>query len=204
MGRRPELAVGRRGTRGRRAADRGDRGGGARRGRPALERAPDRGLLRQPGGHRPPVPERPPARVRDHVDRAPGRRGRRGRPRRPFPPRGRRGAPLGVRPGRHLVPRGLRRPVRDGGARRPPPPQPADRAALARDHAQRRQPRPDRVRAPLGPRGRPGVRARRDGGRRVRGRRRARADRGDVEEAPGPGRRQAELPEGVRPWLRTP
>ena len=38
-------------------------------------------LVRQPGGDRPPVPDRPPARVRDHVDRAPGRGRRRRRAR---------------------------------------------------------------------------------------------------------------------------
>ena len=38
----------------------------------------------------------------------------------------------------------------DRRARRAPAPQPADHPALARDHAQRREPRPDRVRAPLG------------------------------------------------------
>ena len=48
-------------------------------------------------------------------------------------------------PERRLVPRRRRVPVRDGRARRAPPPQPADRPALARDHAQRRQPRPDRA-----------------------------------------------------------
>ena len=36
----------------------------------------------------------------------------------------------------------------DRRARRADPPQPADHPALGRDHAQRREPRPDRVRAP--------------------------------------------------------
>ena len=41
----------------------------------------DRRVLRQPGGHRPGLPQRPPARVRDHVDRAARRGGRRRHPR---------------------------------------------------------------------------------------------------------------------------
>ncbi len=61
-------------------------------------------------------------------------------------------------------------PLRDRRARRARPPQPADRPALARDHAERRQPRADRVLAPRGQRRRPDLRARRDGGRRLGGR----------------------------------
>ena len=74
----------------------------------------------------------------------------------------------------------------DRRARRADPPQPADHPALGRDHAQRREPRPDRVRAPLRARGRPGLRDRGDGDRRLRGGRRARPDRRD-----GPAQRRA-------------
>ena len=42
-----------------------------------------RPLVRQPGRDRAPLPDRPPARVRDHVDRAARRRGRRRGPRQP-------------------------------------------------------------------------------------------------------------------------
>src|SRR6185503_2412112 len=71
------------------------------------------------------------------------------------------------------------------------PPQPADRAALARDHAERRESRADRVLAPLREGRRPDLRARGDGGRRLRGRRRARPDRGDGPKEARPRRRQA-------------
>ena len=47
--------------------------------RRARRRGHDRALVRQPRGDRPALPDRSPARVRDHVDRAPRRRGRRGR-----------------------------------------------------------------------------------------------------------------------------
>ena len=53
----------------------------ARRGRPALGRGGRRPRLRLAGGDRPALPHRPPARVRDHLDRAARRRGRRRRAR---------------------------------------------------------------------------------------------------------------------------
>ena len=65
----------------------------------------------------------------------------------------------------------------DGHARRPDPAQPAHRAALARDHAQRREPGADRVRAPPEQRRRADLRAAGNGGRGLGGRRRARPDR---------------------------
>ena len=49
----------------------------------ARPRAADRLVVRQPGGDRPAVPHRSPARLRDHLDRAPGRRRRRRRARYP-------------------------------------------------------------------------------------------------------------------------
>ena len=50
-----------------------------------------------------------------------------------------------------------------GARRRARAAEPADHPALGRDHAERLEPRADRVRAPLRARGRPGVRDRRDG-----------------------------------------
>ena len=49
-------------------------------------------LVRQPGRDRPPLPDRPSARVRDHLDRAADRRGRRRRARDALAGRGRGGA----------------------------------------------------------------------------------------------------------------
>ena len=54
------------------------------------------------------------------------------------------------RPRRRLVPDRRGDPVRDRRARRDAPAQPADRPALARDHAERREPHAHRVRAPAG------------------------------------------------------
>src|SRR5438034_258875 len=71
------------------------------------------------------------------------------------------------------------------------------RAALARDHAQRREPRPDRVLAPARRVERPDLRARGDGGRRLGGRGRPRPDRRHRAEAARPRRRQAQLPARV-------
>src|SRR5207302_10226572 len=96
-----------------------------------------------------------------------------------------------------LVPRGRRVSVRDRRAGRAAAPQPADRAALARDHAQRRQPRADRFLAPAWRVERPDLCARGDGGRRLRGRGRARPDRGNRAEAARSRRRQAQLPARV-------
>src|SRR6185437_15690631 len=62
-------------------------------------------------------------------------------------------------------------------ARRAAAAQSADRAAQPRDHAQRREPRADRVLAARAQRRRPDLRARGDGGRRVGGVRGARARR---------------------------
>ena len=77
---------------------------------------------------------------------------------------------------------------RDGRA---PAAQPADRAALARDHAQRGEPRAHRVLAPARRDGRAGLRARGDGGRRRRGVRRPRPDRRDRAPRPRARRRRA-------------
>ena len=60
--------------------------------RPALGCARDHGGVRQPAGDRRALPHRPPARVRDHLDRAPRRRRGRGRPRQPRARRGVRAA----------------------------------------------------------------------------------------------------------------
>src|ERR687885_66473 len=60
-------------------------------------------------------------------------------------------------------------PLRDRRARRPPAPQPADRPALARDHAERREPGPDRLRAPPGERRRADLRPGRHGRGRLGG-----------------------------------
>src|SRR5262249_13886331 len=57
------------------------------------------------------------------------------------------------------------------------PPQPAHHPAERRDHAERREPRPDRVLTAARSRGRPGLRDRGDGDRRLRGRRRPRPHR---------------------------
>src|SRR5207247_828063 len=81
--------------------------------------------------------------------------------------------------GDHVVPPRGRLPLLDRRARGAAAPESADRAALSRDHAQRREPRADRIRAPAGRPRRSDLRARRDGGRRVRGRRRPGADRRD-------------------------
>src|SRR5437867_3995752 len=69
------------------------------------------------------------------------------------------------------------------------PPRPADRPAFARDHAQRREPRPDRVLALPRKRRRADLRARRDGGRGLRGRRRPGPDRGNGPAQARPRRR---------------
>ena len=114
--------------------------------RRALRQRRDRTLVRQPGGDRPALPHRPPARVRDHLDRPARRRRRRRRARHEGRGGGR--AP-NARPRHDLVPRRRRRPLRDRHDGRDPAAQPADRAALARDHAQRVQPRPRRLLAPL-------------------------------------------------------
>ena len=174
-----------------RRGDRRDRDGG---GRPPLRRAGGHQGVRQPRGDRAPVPDRPPARVRDHVDRPPRRRRRRRRAR--DRARGPRTTWTKRRPRagacrRPLVPRRRGDPLLDRHRRRAPAPQPADRAALARDHAQRREPRPDLVRAAARQPGRPDLRARGDGGRRLRGRRRPRPDRRDRQAAARPRRRPA-------------
>ena len=81
------------------------------------------------------------------------RSGRRRHPRRALAPRRARRAgarSLMHRARRRLVPRRRRVPVRHRRARRAAAAKSADRAALARDHAQRRKPRPDRVLTPAG------------------------------------------------------
>src|SRR5438105_1508725 len=101
------------------------------------------------------------------------------------------------RPRGLLVPRGRSVPLRHRRARRAPAPEPADRPPLARDHAERGEPRPDRLRAPPRQRGGPDLRARRDGRGRVGGRRRPRPDRRDLASEPRPRRRQAAHPPRV-------
>ena len=141
--------------------------------------------VRLAGLDRPALPHRPPARIRDHVDRAADRGRRRRHPRRAHeaarataPWSRRRDAGVGRSRGRASSGTSASPlPLRDRRARRARPPQPADRAALARDHAERREPRADRVRAQLGQRRGTDLRARRDGGRRVRGVRRPRPRR---------------------------
>src|SRR4029077_760265 len=82
-------------------------------------------------------------------------------------------------------------PLRDRCARRAHPAQSADRAALARADAERRQPRADRVRAQRGQRRGPDLRARRDGRCRVRGVRRPRSRRRAEPPQPAARRRRA-------------
>src|SRR5262245_31838696 len=91
----------------------------------------------------------------------------------------------------HLVHRGLRVPVRDRRPRRDAASEPADRPALDRDHAQRREPGADHVFAPPRESRRADLRARSDGGRGLRGRRRAGADRRGPPPPPRARRRQA-------------
>ena len=88
--------------------------GGVARSTPARARA-----VRHAGLDRPAVPDRPPARVRDHLDRAARRRRRRRRPRLAREARARaRRRPPDARARRRLVPRARRVPVRDRRARR--------------------------------------------------------------------------------------
>src|SRR4051794_40140252 len=98
------------------------------------------------------------------------------------------------RAGGHLVSRGRGVSLRHRRVRRADAPEPADDPALARDHAERLQPGVHGRLAPLRPRRRPGLRARGDGSRRVRGRRRARADRRDPPPPPRARRRPADEP----------
>ena len=126
------------------APRRGDRRRRPEGGRPALRPRPrSTRAFGSPARDRPAVPDRPPARVRDHLDRAARRRGRRRRSsaatRARTPAEDEAGS---ERPRRRLVPGRRGVPVRDRRARRADPPQPADRAALARDHAQRRRTSP--------------------------------------------------------------
>src|SRR5205085_7289656 len=95
------------------------------------------------------------------------------------------------RPRGLLVPRRGRVPLRDRCARRATAPQPADRAPLARDHAERRESGADRVRAPPGERRGADLRPGRHGRGRVGGRRRPRPDRRHLSAEPRPRRRQA-------------
>ena len=77
----------------RRGAPRRDRGRDRpRRRRRARGRGRGAALVRQPGGDRPPLPDRPPARVRDHLDRPARGRGRRSRARHALQGGGRGGA----------------------------------------------------------------------------------------------------------------
>src|SRR5262249_48799821 len=69
-----------RGGRDPRRGDRRDRSQGRRLAEPLRD---DREQLREPRRDRPPLPDRPPARVRGHLDRAARRGGRRGHPRPP-------------------------------------------------------------------------------------------------------------------------
>ena len=131
-----------------------------------------RGQLRLAGGDRPALPRRPPAGVRGDVDRPPRRRGGRSHP---GQRRAQGRAAPSARPRRRCLSDPLRDPLRDRRLRRAHPPQPADRPPRARDHAERGQPRPDRLRAPDRDRQRPDLRADRDGRRRGRSRRRASA-----------------------------
>src|SRR4051794_3615745 len=101
------------------------------------------------------------------------------------------------RAGGHLVSRGRGVSLRHRRVRRADAPEPADDPALARDHAERLQPGVHRRLAPLRPRRRPGLRARGDGSRRIRGRRRARADRRD----PPPPSRARRRPPDEPPWI---
>ena len=151
VGRRPELADGRRGARRRRAARR-DR----RRDRPEGERRARRTTSTSDANFGTPawigraLPHRPPARVRDHLDRAAHRGGRRRDPRLAHDARRSRGVRPDERPEHRLVPRASPPFLFGIGAlgvliRR----NPLDRAALARADAERRQPRADRVLAPL-------------------------------------------------------
>src|SRR5262249_574566 len=87
LGGRAELAGTRRGCRGRRVDGR-DRGRRRAEGeRPAVRGARHRRCVRESERDRARVPQRPPARVRDHVDRAARGGGRRRRPRQPGPRR---------------------------------------------------------------------------------------------------------------------
>src|SRR6266566_577992 len=129
LGRRAELAAVWRGVRSRGDPRRGDRRDRAQGRRAALARGQDRRRLRLAAPDRARVPDRPPARVRDH--------------------------------------------------------------------AQRREPRPDRVLAPARRVERPDLRARGDGSRRLGGRGRPRPDRRHRAEAARPRRRQAQLPARV-------
>ena len=91
----------------------------------------------------------------------------------------------------------------DRRARRAAAPQPADHPALGRDHAERRRTSPlIAFSRHCRPRGRPGLRDRRDGDRRLRGRRRPRADRRDGPPQRRARRRQA--PDAARMSDRTP
>ena len=91
-----------------------------------------------------------------------------------------------------LVPGRLRDHLLHRRRRRARPAQPARDPALPRADAQRRQPRAGRVRAHVGRRGRPDLRADRDGGGRLRGDGRARPDRRDLPPPAADRRRRAE------------
>src|SRR6266404_365002 len=114
-----------------------------------------------------------------------------------------RGGPCSAGPRHRLVPRHRRVPVRHRRARRARPPQPDHRPALARDHAQRREPRAHRLRAARAQRRRPDLRADGDGGRRVGGVRRARPRGRDQPQAARARRGQALGAAGMKggAWL---
>src|SRR5262245_35228014 len=105
-----------------------------------------------------------------------------------------------ARPRDPLVPRRRGVPVRDRSAGCAHTPQPVDRPALAGDHAQRRQPRPDRLLAQPRRRRRPDLRARRDGGRSFGGRHRPGPGRGAQPQAHHARRRPAQHPARLMIW----
>ena len=155
------------------------------------DEATDRGLVRQPGGDRAPVPDRSPARVRDHLDRAADRRRRRCRARDALARRGRGGARRvrGPDVSWYLIVAAILFSIGTAGVllRRSPlivllsleiMLNSANLAliAFARLHGEPR---------------RSDLRARRDGRRRLRGRRRPRPDRRDRAQAARPRRRPA-------------
>src|SRR5262245_59780129 len=99
-----------------------------------------------------------------------------------------------------LVPRGRGLPVRDRSARRAAAAQPADRPPLARDHAERREPRPNRLLAQPRQRRRADLRARRHGGCRIRGRGRPRPGRRPQPQAHHARRRPPQHSSRLMVW----
>ena len=175
-----------------------DRGGRHLAGLDRHGGADDQGGVRLPGRDRQAAARALPGRLRGRLDAPSDRRRRRDRARgaqrakrEPLDDGGTPQAKPGRSPpdGRFLVPRPLSAAIRGGRLRGAAAPQPAGDPALPRTDAERRQPRAGRLLALVGQRGGSGVRADRDGRRRVRGRRRARVDRGHVQAQGAPGRR---------------